>query len=85
MEAYNAALLPYQDATTVRTVMEELRIGAMEAEVGEDAEAADRENARLIAQAKERKREVSRQRKIGGSKLPKPSKHRRNRKIRRIK
>jgi hypothetical protein len=70
MEAYNAALLPYQDGMTIRAAMEELSITAMEAITGESAALADIENADLIARAKERKREAKLKRKAGGKRPP---------------
>jgi hypothetical protein len=83
MSAYNATLLPYQSAATIRMVMDELSVEAMGEEAAEKAETADLENADLIARAKERKREARLRRKAGGKRPPDNRKV--GRKIRRIK
>jgi len=51
-EAANAALLPQQETKDVRQYMDSLRAEMMELEHEGEAEKADRENERLIAEAR---------------------------------
>jgi hypothetical protein len=51
-EAANAALLPHQETNDVRRYMDSLRAEMMELEHEGEAEKADRENERLIAEAR---------------------------------
>jgi hypothetical protein len=80
VETYNAALLPYQKTDVVEKTMKALHIQGLEFAYGETVTDVDRENARMMAEAAERKRATRRT-----GKRPKVKPGKRSSKIRRLK
>lgn len=79
MEAYNAALLPYQKADVVEQTMESLKVRGLEFAYGQRVEDTERENANRMAAAEERRKTA---RKSKAKPMKKPNK---SKKIRRLK